>query len=234
MPEVLIAPPPILLEEEEKSLAQKAQGYELERLRAKNSQLENEVKALHSQLVTLGESYLKSPKDPKQQILSEIEFLKGNSRPNTSDIEVIRKERNQLREENRKLHQDMREFKVRGGSEFVSQSEVERLKKKILELEQNNANSGNNTSGNSRNLLQKIGYLEDVLKKLERERSELSVRATMAEEQLKNMQEHMNNTIQNYQKKIAEFKKIIQQLKVGKNMPEIDAVLNENSRSYYN
>ena len=134
MPEVLIAPPPILLEEEEKSLAQKAQGYELERLRAKNSQLENEVKALHSQLVTLGESYLKSPKDPKQQILSEIEFLKGNSRPNTSDIEVIRKERNQLREENRKLHQDMREFKVRGGSEFVSQSEVERLKIKILEF----------------------------------------------------------------------------------------------------
>lgn len=227
LPEILIAPPPILLEEEERSLAQKAQNYEMERLRVRNSQLEQDVKMLQGQIVTLGESYLKGPRDPKQRILSEIEFLKGSSRPTSSDNDVLRKERNQLREENRKLHQDIREYKVRGGgSDSAAYGEVERLRKKIADME----NSINNSAGggSARGLQQKIGYLEDVLKKLEKERSELSVRATMAEEQLKNMQEHMNNTIQNYQKKLGDCKKIINQLNGGRG-----GDLNVSERSYY-
>ncbi|OMJ83352.1 hypothetical protein SteCoe_15755 [Stentor coeruleus] len=235
-PEILISPPPILLEEEEKTLAQRGQYYELERLKNRNSDLEREVKSLQGQLVTLTESYLKSPKDPKQQILSEIEFLKGTSRPGSSDVEILRKERNQLREENRKLHQDIREYKVRGGyNDNGLVGEVERLKKRLAETESgyNNYTANSNANNNPRGLQQKIGYLEEVLKNLEKERSELSVRATMAEEQLKSMQEHMNTTIQNYQKRLNEFKKIIQQLKGGRNMPEIDAKMNDNYRTSY-
>ena len=60
---------------------------------------------------------------------------------------------------------------------------------------------------NPRTLMQKLKYMQEVLKNLEKERSELSVRATMAEEQLRNLQEHMNNSTQNYQKQIAELKR---------------------------
>ena len=47
------------------------------------------------------------------------------------------------------------------------------------------------------------------MRNLEKERSELSVRATMAEEQLKNLHEQMNTSVQNYQRKISELKKIV-------------------------
>ena len=90
-----------------------------------------------------------------------------------------------------------------------------------------------NSAGNSRNLQQKIGYLEDVLKKLEKERSELSVRATMAEEQLKNMQEHMNSTIQNYQKKLSDCKRTIQQLSGGKDTGSNLGMMDNVRSSYY-
>ena len=232
LPEVLIAPPPILVEEEERSLMQKAEGYEMERLRARNSQLDQEIRTLQQQIVTIREGVMKAGRDPRQQILTEIEFLKGNSRPTSSDTEVLRKERNMLREENRKLHQDIREYRVRGGgSEAGSQGEVEKLRRKVTELEAG-GNVGN-SAGNSRNLQQKIGYLEDVLKKLEKERSELSVRATMAEEQLKNMQEHMNSTIQNYQKKLSDCKRTIQQLSGGKDTGSNLGMMDNVRSSYY-
>lgn len=231
LPEILLTPPPILLEDEEKSLTQRGLHYELERLRTKNTDLEAEVKTLKSQMVLVGESYLKG--NPKDRIWNEIEFLKGNSRPGTGDLEVIRRERNQLREENRKLHQDIREIKVRsGGSEGGGYGDVERLRKRVQELEQGFGNSSAGP-GNTKALQQKIFYLEEVLRKLEKERSELSVRATMAEEQLKNLQEHMNSSLQNSQKKINEYKKLVQQLKGGRS-GELNSGVGETFRpSYY-
>lgn len=231
LPEILLTPPPILLEDEEKSLTQKGLHYELERLRVKNQDLENEVKTLKGQMVLVGESYLKG--NAKDRIWNEIEFLKGNSRPGTGDLEVLRKERNQLREENRKLHQDIREFKVRSGtSEQFGSGEVETLRKRVSELEKIlNSSAGN--QGNPKALQQKIFYLEEVLRKLEKERSELSVRATMAEEQLKSLQEHMNNSLQNSQKKLNEYKKIIQQLKGGKSGDLSSGLIDNFRPSYY-
>jgi len=58
-------------------------------------------------------------------------------------------------------------------------------------------------------LKSKIFHLEKELGKIEKERSELSVRATMAEEQLKNLQEHLSTSAHSYQKKIFELKKIL-------------------------
>jgi hypothetical protein len=60
---------------------------------------------------------------------------------------------------------------------------------------------------NSPALKQKIYFLEKTISQLEKERSELSVRATMAEEQLKSFQELMNSTTGQYQKKILELNK---------------------------
>ncbi|CAG9311298.1 unnamed protein product [Blepharisma stoltei] len=237
LPDILVMPPAILLEDEDKNLAQKSQQQELERLRLRNSHLEQEVKALQSQLVANTESYTKviqGTNNPalQQKLLSEIEYLRGapvsQSRPGSGnyDVDVLRKERNQLREENRKLNQEIRDLRVRGGggvgvsmsgggNEQALQGEIERLRKKLNEYEQGISNipAGNQ---NPRQLQQKVSYLEEVLRKLERERSELSIRATMAEEQLKNLNEHMNSSIQNYQRKISELKKIIQQMKGGR------------------
>ena len=78
-----------------------------------------------------------------------------------------------------------------------------------MELEQSSARLPG-LSGVPKQQQQKIKYLEEVLKKLERERSELSVRATMAEEQLKNMQEHMDASVRNYQRKMAELTMMVQ------------------------
>lgn len=54
-----------------------------------------------------------------------------------------------------------------------------------------NEDSAGPSSGNMKYLKNKIFHLEKTLAQLEKERSELSVRTTMAEEQLKNLQEHL-------------------------------------------
>ncbi len=55
----------------------------------------------------------------------------------------------------------------------------------------------------------KITYYERTVKQLEKERSELMVRATMAEEQLKSLTEHLSKTTLDYQRKIMELKRVI-------------------------
>ena len=222
LPDMLLMPPSILLDETEEKSYQKAQKSEYERLRVKNAALEQEVKALQTQLLSNTENYTKlimAQRDPELQrrLLQELTFLKGApisaSRPGTGSyyIDFLRKERNQLREENRRLHQELREAKNQvgaSGSEKALQDEISRLNKKLGEYERGVENVGSGTT-NVRLLQQKIAYLDEVMRKLERERSELSVRATMAEEQLKNLNEHMNSSIQNYQRKIADLNKTV-------------------------
>ena len=60
---------------------------------------------------------------------------------------------------------------------------------------------------NQRALKMKISFLQKTIESLEKERSELNMRCTMAEEQLKNFQEMFNTTTQGYQKKILELNK---------------------------
>jgi len=56
-------------------------------------------------------------------------------------------------------------------------------------------------------LRQKIVYLENALREIEKERSEYKVKATMAEEQLNTLQEYYKKSTQDYQKKIKDLKK---------------------------
>ncbi len=112
-------------------------------------------------------------------------YLKGNpdvlQKPGTASAEsaALRRERDALAEENKKLKALM------------------------------NEDSAGPSSGNTKYLKNKIFHLEKTLGQLEKERSELSVRATMAEEQLKNMQEHFATQSHTNQKKVFELKKIL-------------------------
>ena len=226
LPEVLTLPPALLLDNDEMDPSSKLFKQEADRLRLRNQTLEQEVKMLQNQIISQndpfnqnsarargpgkefelarGQSFDRDGReaDLQQKLMNEIQYLKASSRPGTSDVESLRKERNELRDEVRRLHQEIRKS---NGSQAL-QDEVQRLRKKV-EGQAGEGNGGRN-GGN-----QKMAYLEEVLRKLEKERSELSVRATMAEEQLKNLQDHMNNSIQNYQRKIAELNRTIQQLR---------------------
>ncbi|TNV72957.1 hypothetical protein FGO68_gene13342 [Halteria grandinella] len=122
----------------------------------------------------------------QDRILQELNYLKQNpqvlQKPGTShgaELDRLRRERDSLIEENRKL-------------------------KALI-----NEDSAGPTSGNAKYLKNKIFHLDKTLAQLEKERSELSVRATMAEEQLKNLQEHLSTNTHSYQKKIYDMKKIL-------------------------
>lgn len=196
LPEVLILPPPLLLDNDDADSSSIHYKQELQRVTLRNQNLEQEIRSLQNQILSGAPRGYGQDPDFQKKLMNEIQYLKGNSRPGTSDIEQLRKERNELREEIRKLHQEMRKGTP---NQQALQEEVQRLRKRAGE-------GSENGSG-------KVAYLEKVLRDLEKERSELSVRATMAEEQLKNLQEHMNSSIQNYQRKIAELNRTIQQLR---------------------
>ena len=53
-------------------------------------------------------------------------------------------------------------------------------------------------------------YLENALKDLEKERSELKVRATMAEQQLNTLQGYYKKATQDYQRKITELRRKVE------------------------
>jgi len=64
----------------------------------------------------------------------------------------------------------------------------------------------NNVSG-TKQLKQRIMYLENAIRDLEKERSELKVRATMAEQQLKTLQDHYDKATKEYQRNMVSMKK---------------------------
>ena len=66
------------------------------------------------------------------------------------------------------------------------------------------------SSGNVKALQGKIKHYEKMLAQLEKERSELKTRATMAEAQNKALQGHLSQQAQTYQRKIAEMKQLLQ------------------------
>jgi cell division protein FtsB len=162
LPEVLTMPPPVALDDEDENEFVKQQVSEIERLKSKNRMLEENLRTTGNQAIKEG-----AQGDVQTKILRELEYLKGSNsslnRPGSSSEEVrkLRDERDYLANENRKLQQLVTE------------------------------DSAGPTSGNVKYLKQKIFHLEKELVKLEKERSQLSVRLTMTDEQLKNLQEHL-------------------------------------------
>lgn len=144
-----------------------------------------------------------SEKEIQLKILEEINKLKNSNftpgvtarqpvvgtKPNTTVNPEAAKELERLRNENMKLNE-----------------ENKRLKTMINESSVNDISTTNDTD-NPKAMKMKINFLEKSIELLEKERSELNTRCTMAEEQLKNFQEMFNTTTQGYQKKILELNK---------------------------
>ena len=131
-------------------------------------------------------------RDIQKRILEEINKLKmgntagGNNNMNQGVFNSQNQEIERLKTENMKLNI--------------------RLKTIINDNAMNDINSTNEAS-NPKAMRMKINFLQKSIEQLEKERTELSMRCTMAEEQLKNFQEMFNSTTQGYQKKILELNK---------------------------
>ena len=141
-----------------------------------------------------------SEREIQKKILEEINNLKKNNSglypgqnaapmgmiPNNTELnqEIMRlkNEINRLTEENRSLKTTINDTAL---SDIQSTADL----------------------NNPKAMRIKISFLEKTIEQLEKERSELNMRCTMAEEQLKNFQEMFNSTTQGYQKKILELNK---------------------------
>jgi hypothetical protein len=186
LPEVLTLPPPVTLDDEDDNEFVRQQQSEIDRLKMKNRNLEEDMRNANNSSTMHKYSTPKSKDgDMQSKILKELEYLKGNpdvlKKPGTASIEVekLRKERDNLYKENLKLQN------------FIGQE------------------SAGPQSGNAKYMKTKIFHLEKELSKLERERSELLGRTTNAETQLTALQEHLSTSTHSYQKKIFELKKIL-------------------------
>jgi len=116
----------------------------------------------------------------QKKLLEEIEKLKMTRPSTSSETTKLKKERDNLLEENKRL------------KTLINDASLIK---------------DEHTQENPKYLKQKILFLEKTVQQLEKERSEFSVRATMAEEQLSSLQEHMSENTKQYQKKILELSK---------------------------
>lgn len=233
LPEVLTMPPPILVEDEDGHLTVKVHQQEIEQLRRRNKHLEDELKIVSTQgskgIERQIEELKGAPSSQGRPGTGDYELDRLRKEKNALAEENI-KLHNEVRDLMNKLNQGLPRGNTRmnpyeppnrdkfgarnaqntAGAEAL-QAENERLKARLRVLEKKPTEPDIITDGDDlRTLRIKVKHYQEVLKRLEKERSELSVRATMAEEQLKNLQEHMQGATQNYQKRIVELQRLLQ------------------------
>ncbi|EGR27555.1 kinesin-like protein, putative [Ichthyophthirius multifiliis] len=187
------------------------QNVEIERLRKRNRRLEEELKIVQDQLLNQANKKAEKDIDIQQRLINEIEYIKSsNVRPGSSsqNNEILRRERNDLFEENKRLVNMLKDNKK--WDIYMLQKENERLVKSIKQYEDGQSIAP--ISGDPGMMKTKLMYYEKMIKSIEKDKSQLLVRATMAEEQLKQLQEHLQKSTLEYQKKIMELKKVLQLL----------------------
>ena len=156
-----------------------------------------------------------SDREIQKKILEEIAKLKSS--PQSGIIESQNNqnilnsqqllELNNLRNENLKLNDENKRLKT-----IINDTTVNDIQ-------------NTNDSDNPKAMKMKINFLEKTIEQLEKERSELNMRCTMAEEQLKNFQEMFNTTTQGYQKKILELNKRLEAANLRLNQEYINSNL---------
>eukprot|EP00828_Plagiopyla_frontata_P003703 TRINITY_DN11192_c0_g1_i2.p1 TRINITY_DN11192_c0_g1~~TRINITY_DN11192_c0_g1_i2.p1 ORF type:complete len:540 (+),score=78.71 TRINITY_DN11192_c0_g1_i2:95-1621(+) len=212
LPDILTRPAPVKLEDETMGPVQRDQESEIENLKRRNRKLEEEIQSMQNQMLShyRQPDHQNQPENFDYRLANEIKILRGNQesrggRPQSSSLEFekLKKERNQLQEENRGLVGMLKDNKK--WDIYLLLRENEQIKKTLTEYQTNDSVAP--ISGDTRNLKQKIQFYEKTIKQLEKERSELIVRSTMAEEQLKSLQEHLSKSTADYQKKILQYQK---------------------------
>ena len=140
-----------------------------------------------------------SEREIQKKILEEINNLKKN---NNGQYPGQNSPANML-PNNNELNQEI----IRLKSEINRLSDENRQLKTTINDNALNDIQSTADLNNPKAMKMKINFLEKTIEQLEKERSELNMRCTMAEEQLKNFQEMFNSTTQGYQKKILELNK---------------------------
>jgi len=194
-------PPPTRLDDE--MVAHKISSHheeELDRLKKRNNRLEEDLRLMNDQLLN------KAGVQPMGLAGNGGNtFAVGGNRLG-ADAEELRKEKNQLIEENNNLQRMLKES---GQYDmYMLKKENERLNNIIREFESNYGNVSPQ-SGDVRILSQKIAIYERSIRELEENKSGLLVRATMAEEQLRGTQDNLMKITQEYERKLYELKKTI-------------------------
>lgn len=165
---------------------------ENERLKKRNQKLEEDLRRLNDQFMNQAGSNVNTRSQA---------YMPASS--STQEVEELRREKSLLKEENEKI---TRMIKESGQYDvYMLRKENERLQKVIKEFE-NNYGSISPESGDTKVLSQKIVYYEKAIRQLESERSELLSRATMAEEQLRNLEKDMKRVVTEYQQNIIKLK----------------------------
>ena len=164
---------------------------------------------------TMGVDQL-SEKEIQKKILEEINKLKNGPSAATAAPQVVMKmsandmkEMERLKSENAKLTEENKRLKT-----LINENAVNDIKD-TSDIE------------NPKALRMKINFLEKSIEQIEKERSELNLRCTMAEEQLKNFQEMFNTTTQGYQKKILELNKRLEAANLRLNQNYANANLDD-------
>ena len=164
---------------------------------------------------TMGVDQL-SEKEIQKKILEEINKLKNGPSAATAAPQVVMKmsandmkEMERLKSENAKLTEENKRLKT-----LINENAVNDIK-------------DTSDSDNPKALRMKINFLEKSIEQIEKERSELNLRCTMAEEQLKNFQEMFNTTTQEYKKKILELNKRLEAANLRLNQNYANANLDD-------
>ena len=103
--------------------------------------------------------------------------------------------------ENERLKNEVAELQGSGDASY--KLEIERLTRKLKEFEC----CGDSIVGDSKLLSKKVNYLEQFLSQIQKEISQLQVRSAMAEEQVRSLNQIINNSTHNYSKQMIELKK---------------------------
>ena len=154
-----------------------------------------------------------SESDIQMKIYEELMKLRAGINGNTNDtgnntdeINKLKIEANRLKDENEKLRVLINETSLRDPDNY--------------------------SNDNPKAMMQQNQFLKNQIQQLENERAELLVRATSAEEQLKNIMAYNNETNQNYNKKILELSKRLEAAEMKSN--RYDKRLDEEFYDKYN
>lgn len=186
LPEILLQPIPTKLENEnnEKRLDKL---NEEQKLRERNQRLEQELLQIQRKLAEVNRN----------------DYKNENNENDNERIKSLNEEIARLKDQISKL--TLMAHEHNNADALHLEQENEKLKYKVKLLEEKSGVSGS-AQNNARNLQNKIIYYEKQIQSLEIERSQLLSRATLAEEQLKSLQEQHNKMLKASKTKLAELK----------------------------
>lgn len=257
LPEIILKDINVYIEEAENESLIQFLEFEKETLRKRNAILEVENRRLKEKIgVSVYEEYKKNSE--KTRILPPMS--KNINNKYVSYSEDINKDKlNDYKEYSEseiqyKIYEEL--LKLRAGmnknndkdntneedsntNQKISNlnNEINRLKEendklRVLINETSLRDPDNYSTDNPKAMMQQIQFLKNQIQQLESERAELLVRATSAEEQLKNIMAYTNETNQNYNKKILELSKRLEASEMKAN--RYDKRLDEDFYDRYN